>query len=155
MHTLLYWVRQSRRASFRILFIALVLAVAAISSVGVFSARLEAALTRDATQMLGGDLVVESKRDINTAQWFKLLEKPAYKTLKSAQSVAFPSVIPSDQQDLLVSVKAVSSTYPLSTNTRQVKRANRTAPTIEFLKYHLEGSAGESPQQQVTSKRTK
>lgn len=108
-----FWFRQSRRASFRLLFLALVLAVAAISSVGVFSARLESALLRDATQMLGGDLVVESKRDIANASWYPLTQKDLPEGVKAASSVVFPSVIPSNQTDLLVSLKAVSDGYPL------------------------------------------
>jgi putative ABC transport system permease protein len=113
MQSIQYWVRQSRRASFRILFVALVLAVAAISSVGVFSARIEAALMRDASQMLGGDLVIESKRNVEAAPWLPVLDKPEYASLKQAQSVVFPSVVPSERVDLLVSLKAVNDTYPL------------------------------------------
>lgn len=113
MQSFQYWARQSRRASFRILFVALVLAVAAISSVGVFSARIEAALMRDATQMLGGDLVIESQRNVNSAQWLPILDKPDYASLNRAQSVVFPSIVPSDRVDLLVSLKAVDNTYPL------------------------------------------
>jgi putative ABC transport system permease protein len=113
MQSFQYWVRQSRRSSFRILFVALVLAVAAISSVGVFSARIEAALVRDASQMLGGDLVIESKRNVDNAPWLSILNKPEYAGLNQAQSVVFPSVVPSDRVDLLVSLKAVNNTYPL------------------------------------------
>lgn len=113
MQSFQYWARQSRRASFRILFVALVLAVAAISSVGVFSARIEAALVRDASQMLGGDLVIESKRNVESAKWLPILDKPEYASLKQAQSVVFPSVVPSERVDLLVSLKAVNDTYPL------------------------------------------
>ncbi len=113
MQSFQYWARQSRRASFRILFVALVLAVAAISSVGVFSARIEAALVRDASQMLGGDLVIESKRNTANAPWLSILEKPEYATLKQAESVVFPSVVPSERVDLLVSLKAVNNMYPL------------------------------------------
>ncbi|WP_105028991.1 ABC transporter permease [Limnobacter sp. SAORIC-690] len=113
MQSFQYWARQSRRASFRILFVALVLAVAAISSVGVFSARIEAALVRDASQMLGGDLVIESKRNTANAPWLSILDKPEYATLKQAESVVFPSVVPSERVDLLVSLKAVNNMYPL------------------------------------------
>lgn len=113
MTSIQYWAWQSRRASFRLLFLALTLAVAAISSVGVFSARIEAALKRDASQMLGGDLVIESKRDIAAAPWLPLLGKPDYKGIQTANSVQFPSVLPADRADLLVSMKAVDNTYPL------------------------------------------
>ncbi|MDX1668457.1 MAG: FtsX-like permease family protein [Limnobacter sp.] len=113
MFILQFWVRQSRRASFRILFLALVLAVSAISSVGVFSARLEAALLRDATHMLGGDVVVETRRKPVDTSWQALLKQPPYQSLSSAQSAVFPSVIPSERVDLLVSLKAVNNNYPL------------------------------------------
>lgn len=113
MQAFQYWIRQSRRSSFRILFVALVLAVAAISSVGVFSARIEAALVRDASQMLGGDLVIESKRNVASSTWLPILDKPEYASLKRAQSVVFPSVVPADSVDLLVSLKAVNNNYPL------------------------------------------
>ena len=113
MQSFQYWARQSRRASFRILCVALVLAVAAISSVGVFSARIEAALVRDASQMLGGDLVIESKRNVEGAQWLPILDKPEYAELQKAQSVVFPSVVPAERVDLLVSLKAVNNAYPL------------------------------------------
>lgn len=113
MFVVQYWLRQSRRASFRILFFAIVLAVAAISSVGVFSARLEAALLRDATHMLGGDLVVESRRSPDGAEWRQALSRPEFAKLERAQSAVFPSVVPAERTDLLVSVKAVSDTYPL------------------------------------------
>lgn len=113
MFVLQFWMRQSRRASFRILFVALALAVAAISAVGVFSARLEAALMRDATQMLGGDLVVETRREPVDTPWQQKLLEPQFQSLQTAQSAVFPSVIPSDRVDLLVSVKAVNGAYPL------------------------------------------
>ncbi|NJM32060.1 MAG: FtsX-like permease family protein [Limnobacter sp.] len=113
MFVLKFWMWQSRRASLRLLFVALTLAVAAIASVGVFSARLEAALVRDATQMLGGDVVVESRRDVSDASWAGVLKQPQYAALKQASSVEFPTVIPSERTDLLVSMKAVGQTYPL------------------------------------------
>lgn len=113
MQSISYWLQQSRRTSFRVLFIALVLAVSAISSVGVFSARIEAALARDALQMLGGDLVIESKRNLVFADWLPILDQPEYAELEQARSIVFPSVIPSEDTDLLVSMKAVSNTYPL------------------------------------------
>jgi len=68
---------------------------------------------RDASQMLGGDLVIESKRNTDNAPWLSILDKPEYANLKKAESVVFPSVVPSERVDLLVSLKAVNNTYPL------------------------------------------
>lgn len=114
MFALKYWVQQSRRSAFRLLLLALVLAIAAISSVGVFSARLQAALQRDATHMLGGDLVIESKTDPARAPWYSRLDDAGLEGLKVAKSTVFPSVVVSSKADLLVSLKAVSNEYPLS-----------------------------------------
>lgn len=96
------------------MLLALVLAIAAISSVGVFSARLQAALQRDATHMLGGDLVIESKTDPARAPWYNRLDEAGLEGLKVAKSAVFPSVVVSPKADLLVSLKAVSNEYPLS-----------------------------------------
>lgn len=113
MRAIPYWFKQFRRSSFRILFLALVLAVAAIASVGVFAARIDAALQRDASQMLGGDVVIESTRNPSLAAWQAVLQKPEYAQVSKASSVQFPSVVSTPTQDVLVSAKAVSHGYPL------------------------------------------
>ncbi|MFN4328070.1 MAG: ABC transporter permease [Limnobacter sp.] len=108
-----FWRTQWRRPAFRVLVLALVLAVAAITSVGVFSARIESALLRDASQMLGGDFVLETKRKPDLAPWWSTLSQPQYKGLSRSESVEFPSVLQAGERDLLVSVKVVDDTYPL------------------------------------------
>lgn len=113
MSALSYWFKQFRRSSFRILFLALVLAVAAIASVGVFSARIDAALQRDAAQMLGGNLVIESGQNPSQAGWQSVLHKTEYDHVAKASSAQFPSVVSTDTQDVLVSLKAVDRSYPL------------------------------------------
>jgi putative ABC transport system permease protein len=113
MRAISYWFKQFRRSSFRILFLALVLAVAAIASVGVFAARIDAALQRDASQMLGGNLVLESTRNPSQAAWQAVLQKTDYAKVSKASSVQFPSVVSTATQDVLVSAKAVSEAYPL------------------------------------------
>ena len=52
--------RDLRAGELRLLVVAVLLAVAALSSVGFFADRLQAGLQRDARQLLGGDVVVVS-----------------------------------------------------------------------------------------------
>ena len=53
-------VRDLRTGGLRLMFAAVALAVAALSSVAFFADRLNAGLQRDAAQLLGGDVVVAS-----------------------------------------------------------------------------------------------
>ena len=52
--------RDVRAGELRLLIVAVTLAVAALTSVGFFSDRLQSGLQRDALQLLGGDVVVVS-----------------------------------------------------------------------------------------------
>ncbi len=105
--------RDFRAGELRLLMVAVVLAVAALSAVGFFSARLQAALVRDAAQLLGGDAVVAS--DQPAPPDFALLALAL--GLQQASSASFPSMAraPDDKggASRLVAVKAVSAGYPL------------------------------------------
>jgi putative ABC transport system permease protein len=52
--------RDARAGELRLLFVAVSLGVAALSSVGFLANRIEAGLQRDAKQLLGGDAVLAS-----------------------------------------------------------------------------------------------
>ena len=52
--------RDLRAGELRLLIVAVTLAVAALTAVGFFADRLKGGLQRDASQLLGGDLVVVS-----------------------------------------------------------------------------------------------
>lgn len=52
--------RDLRAGELRLLMVAVLLAVAALTSVGFFADRLRGGLERDALQLLGGDMVVAS-----------------------------------------------------------------------------------------------
>ena len=54
--------RDFRAGELRLLMVAVMLAVAALTAVGFFASRLEAALARDAGALLGGDAVVASDK---------------------------------------------------------------------------------------------
>jgi putative ABC transport system permease protein len=106
-------VRDFRAGELRLLVVAVLLAVAALSAVGFFADRLNQGLARDARQMLGGDAIVASDQPTPTS----VVAQAAAQGLKTARTVTFPSMgrAPDSQggASRLVAVKAVSEGYPL------------------------------------------
>lgn len=101
--------RDWRGGELRLLFVALLVAVAAVSSVGFFVDRLSQALSQQARQLLGADLVVTSDTPIEPA----LFEQARALGLTTGQTVVFPSMIEYQGRPQLASVKAVTENYPL------------------------------------------
>src|SRR5690606_31735359 len=105
--------RDLRAGELRLLMGAVVLAVAALTSVGFFSDRLQGALARDALQLLGGDVVVAS--DNPTPASFA--EQARALGLAQAATLSFPTMArASDAQggaSRLVALKSVELGYPL------------------------------------------
>ena len=105
--------RDWRAGELRFLLIALIVAVAALSSVSFFVDRMRAGLVRDAHQLLAADLLVAADQDL-LPQW---QEKARESGLQSAQTIVFPSMAVAGEGDaarsVLTSIKAVSGAYPL------------------------------------------
>jgi putative ABC transport system permease protein len=105
--------RDFRSGSLRWLWLAVALAVAALSSVGLFADRIERGLTRDAAQLLGADLVVVGDQPLPPA----LAASAQAQGFRVTATAAFPSMAraPDEQggQTRLVAVKAVGAGYPL------------------------------------------
>jgi putative ABC transport system permease protein len=105
--------RDFRAGELRLLAVAVLLAVAALTAVGFFADRLSGGLNRDARQLLGGDAVVSSDKP-PAAELVALAESLG---LRQSTSVGFPSMgrAPDAQggESRLVAVKAVSEAYPL------------------------------------------
>ncbi|MCB4788277.1 ABC transporter permease [Delftia sp. Lp-1] len=105
--------RDLRAGELRLLIVAVMLAVAALSSVGFFADRLQAGLQRDARQLLGGDVVVVG--DNPTAPAFA--ERARAEGLQALETSSFPTMArASDAQggmSRLVALKSVSEGYPL------------------------------------------
>ena len=105
--------RDWRAGELYFLVVALVVAVAALSSVGFFIDRLGAGLNRDANQLLGADLVINADQPINDG-WRAEAQR---RGLLMAETVVFPSMAIGGQGDAarsrLTSIKAVSPGYPL------------------------------------------
>ncbi len=103
------FVRDSRLAEVRLLIVALALAVAAVSSVGFLVDRFDAALKRDAAQLLGGDVVLSADREVDAA----IATRAKALGLQVANTISFPSMVSAGDNALLTAAKAVSTAYPL------------------------------------------
>ena len=101
--------RDLRVHEMRVVAAALVVSVAAISAVGFFIDRVEGAMERQATALLGADIVLEA--DDPVAERF--VERAEAEGLRIARTVTFPSVLVVGERTELVQVKAVTPDYPL------------------------------------------
>ena len=119
--------RDFRAGELRLLVVAVMLAVAALTAVGFFADRINTGLARDARQMLGGDAIVASDQPTPAA----FAAKAAALGLRTATTASFPSMgrAPDDKggASRLVSIKAVSDGYPL----RGQLRVNQGAGSAE------------------------
>ena len=80
--------RDWRAGELRFLLIALMIAVASLSSVGFFVDRMRNGLNRDAHQLLGADLLVSSDQAVNPV-WRAEAQRLG---LNMAETVVFPSM---------------------------------------------------------------
>lgn len=103
------WKRNWRIAESRLLFFALLISVTAVSSVTFFANRTEQAMQRQASQVLGGDLVVQSSRPLPD----RYLQQAKSLGLRTAEIISFPSMVLAGEKSQLVQVKAASKNYPL------------------------------------------
>jgi len=105
--------RDWRAGELRFLLVALIVAVAALASVGFFVDRMRTGLVRDAHQLLGADVVIAADQPINPL-WRNEAQR---RGLQVAETVSFPSMALTGEGDAalsqLASIKAVTSTYPL------------------------------------------
>ncbi|MCX7081295.1 MAG: ABC transporter permease [Pseudomonas sp.] len=101
--------RDARAGELRVLFFALLVAVAASTAIGYFGARLNGAMLLRATEFLGADLLLEGSSPARPEQ----IQSGTALGLEHAQVVEFSSVIATDNGIQLSSIKAVDNAYPL------------------------------------------
>ena len=101
--------RDARAGELRVLFFAVLVAVAASTAIGYFGARLNGAMVLRATEFLGADLVLEGSSPARDEQ----IRVGNELGLKHAQIVEFSSVIATDNGIQLSSIKAADDAYPL------------------------------------------
>ena len=114
--------RDARAGELRVLFFALVIAVAASTAIGYFGARLNGAMLLRASEFLGADLVLSGSAPAAPAQ----IEAGTAQALAHAQVVEFSSVIATDEDLQLASVKAASNGYPLRGTLRSAAQPYET-----------------------------
>src|SRR5437588_12735021 len=113
MRTFMLAMRMLRRnasaGELRVLLLALLIAVASVTTVSFFADRVQGALDQQANELLGGDLAVIADRPLPAD--FSLAAAAA--GLMSAQTKTFPSMVSTPQGVNLAEVKAVTAAYPL------------------------------------------
>ncbi|HYY60255.1 MAG TPA: ABC transporter permease, partial [Burkholderiales bacterium] len=100
--------RDWRAGELGILAVALVIAVAAVTSVGFFADRVSQGLERDAHQLLGADVVL-----IADHPWSSGVIERVRRAGAEAQALNFVSMALAGGEAQLAGVKAVSENYPL------------------------------------------
>jgi len=105
--------RDARAGELRLLWVAVSLGVAALSSVGFLADRIQAGLERDARQLLGGDAVLVSDHVFDPATEARVKQFG----VTAVTTLSFPTMARSgsaaDGISRLVALKAVSDGYPL------------------------------------------
>lgn len=116
LHKMLFFIRLLnqckhfwRLAEMRLLFLALLVAVVAVTSVGFFTERADRAMNAQAIQLLGGDVVLVSSRPLNE----KYLFEAEKRGITTARVIGFQSMVSKGEKFQLTRIKAVSDTYPL------------------------------------------
>jgi len=101
--------RDWRAGELRVLALALVLAVGSVASVAFFADRVRQALTREAHQVLGADVLLTADHAWSS----EFREAIARLGLRHAESMSFVSMARAGDEALLAAVKAVTPGYPL------------------------------------------
>ena len=101
--------RDWRAGEWRVLLLALVLAVGSLATVGLFADRVRQALQQQAESLIGADLRITSTRPFSSA-YSEIAHKRGLQVL---QSRSFPSMVSHGEQVLLSEIQAVEPGYPL------------------------------------------
>ncbi len=108
--------RDLRAGELRLLIVAVTLAVASLTAVGFFADRLKGGLERDARQLLGGDVIINSDQPAPA----EFLQKALALGLRTSQQLSFPTMARARDEDggasKLVAFKSVAAGYPLRGN---------------------------------------
>jgi putative ABC transport system permease protein len=101
--------RDWRAGEWRVLLIALVLAVGSISTVGLFSDRVRQALQQESHSLIGADLRITSIRPMPPTYRDEALKRG----LRVVDTATFPSMVSNSTGNLLTEVQALGEGYPL------------------------------------------
>jgi putative ABC transport system permease protein len=141
--------RDLRAGELRLLALAMIVAVASLTSVSFFTDRVRQALTREANQLLGGDLLLVADH----AWRGEILDEARRLGLTVLTSTTFTSMASSGASAQLAGVKAVEPGYPLRGVLRTAPGLNRAdaevrsvpAPGHAWLDERLTSALGVKP----------
>jgi putative ABC transport system permease protein len=106
---LLALARDGKSGELRVLMLALLVAVSALTAVGFFTSRVSRAVDQQAGEVLAADLRLQSRSPIDRS-YFELAEEAG---LKTAELRTFPSVVLKGEDSALSAIRGVSAAYPL------------------------------------------
>src|SRR5438309_1394070 len=121
--------RDWRAGELRVLALALVLAVGGVASVAFFADRVRQALTREAHQVLGADMLMTADHAWNPEFRDEIIRLG----LARAESVTFVSMARAGKEALLTAVKAVTPGYPLRGKLRIAPGLNAADAEIDAV----------------------
>ncbi|GAB3242939.1 ABC transporter permease [Chitinimonas naiadis] len=130
-----------------VMAVALVVAIAAMSSVGFFTDRVKQALQSEADRLLAADLVLNTDQPIPA----DFIAEADRRGLARGATITFPSMAQTPAHAQLVTVKAVSSSYPLRGEVRllqgnaEVKVAGAPKPGTAWADQRLFDALGLAP----------
>lgn len=123
--------REWKSGELRLVALAIIVSVAAITSVGFFTDRIKSGMEQNAAELLAADMVIQSGSSIDRL-WRQ--QAIAY-GLRVAETITFPSVVFAGDNPVLVEIKAVDNQYPLRGQIRfsgqpgALSRASEAGPT--------------------------
>ena len=106
---LLALLRDGKSGELRVLMLALLVAVSALTAVGFFTSRVSLAVDQQAGEVLAADLRLQSRLPLDR-EYFELAAKAG---LATAEVSTFPSVVLKGEDSALTAIRAVSARYPL------------------------------------------
>ncbi len=101
--------RDGKSGELRVLLLALLVAVSALTAVGFFTNRVSRAVDQQAGEVLAADLRLRSNNPISR-DYFQLAES---RGLETAELATFPSVVFVGEESSLTAIRAVTDEYPL------------------------------------------
>ena len=101
--------RDFRAGELTLIAIAVIIAVAGVTTVGFFTDRVQLALSRQASQLLGADLVVSHDRALPLT----MANEARRRQLAVTQMLRFPSMAQYGDKNVLADIKVVAAGYPL------------------------------------------
>lgn len=101
--------RDGKSGELRVLGLALLVAVSALTAVGFFTSRVSRAIEQQAGEVLAADLRLRSPNVISR-DYFEMAQQAG---LTTAELASFPSAVVRGDDSVLTSIRAVSANYPL------------------------------------------